>query len=787
MLYQNLKFSLCYILNNKAYSAMNLIGLVLGLAISLTVYLIIYQEVSYDRFHKNIRQIYQVMRYEKSETGSSISEEISTQYADALAQEVPEFEIVARIPSVQAPSIMINGNSLNEIGIYADSNLFKVFSFKLLNGKPKNVLDAGNYIVISESIANKYFPNLNPIGQAINIQGSSDQVFTVSGIMEDIPLKSTLKFDFIIPLQNYISQQTQGKDSQIKNPYKAYVKLNSGSDFSIVSNKTVLISSKFDFKEKNELFIFPFSKVHLFPVKYKDASGGGMIGAIVGLTVLGFLILFIACVNYTNLSTALFLKRSKDIGVKKIYGSTRGSLSLQFLLESFLISGSAIILGLLIANLIVPWFNRSFNWNLIIKFSDPIMIAGLLAILILTTLMSGSYPAFYLSSLNPLLILKGSDSKGRKNSGLRKILVIIQFFFAIFLIIISITSIKQINYIKNKDLGIKIEDRIMFPVNQNLLRYYKPLKGEILKLSSVENVTFTSQNPLLIWSDTKDIDFDAKGPGELHAFAYLEGDFDFIRTMGLRITEGRDFDKSLITDSSNFIISQKAAKIIGSGNVVGRRLRFANKEGVVIGVISDYHMTHMNFPIKPLIVLCNNRSYSSAIVKFKSGSSEEGTNEVRRVIESFDKDPERYYVKMTDAFLNIYKDNVFRIGKLSTIFSLLALWIACLGLISLSMFNAELRTKEIGIHRVHGAGILKIVRLLTMEYIIWVFISLFFAIPAGYLVVNKLFSRTAFHTELSFWIFLLAGVFVMFIAFVTVGYQAYRLAFKNPAETLKYE
>jgi ABC-type antimicrobial peptide transport system permease subunit len=445
------------------------------------------------------------------------------------------------------------------------------------------------------------------------------------------------------------------------------------------------------------------------------------------------------------------------------------------------------ILGLLMVNLIVPWFNRTFNWNLIIDYFDPIMIVGLSGILFLTTLLSGSYPAFYLSAMKPLMILKGSDAKGRKNTGLRKGLVIIQFFIAIFLIILSITFMKQINYIKHKDLGINISNRIMFPVNQNLLRYYKPLKDEILKLPSVDEVTFTSQNPMLIWSETKDVDFDAKEPDESQTFAYIESDFDFIKTLDLRITEGRDFDKSFITDSSNFIINQKAAKIIGSGNVVGSRLRFASKEGMVIGVISDYHMTHMNFQIKPLIMSCNNSSYSSALVKFKSGLVETGTNEVRKVIEKFDIDPERYYVKMADAFLNIYKDNVFRMGKLSIIFSALALWIACLGLISLSMFNAELRTKEIGIHRAHGAGILRIIRLLTMEYVIGVFISLFFAIPAGYLVVNKLFSRTAFHTELSFWIFLLAGVFVLFIAFITVGYQAYRLAFKNPAETLKYE
>jgi len=305
------------------------------------------------------------------------------------------------------------------------------------------------------------------------------------------------------------------------------------------------------------LFMFPFPKVHVLPVKYKDASGGGMIVAIVALSILGFLILLVACVNYTNLSTALFLKRAKGTGVKKIFGSTRGRLSLQFLLESFIISFMAMILGLLMANLIAPWFNRSFNWNLKVEYSDPVMIAGLFAILFLTTLLSGLYPASYLSSLNPLQILKGSDTKGRKNVGLRRMLVIIQFFFAIFLIILSITFIKQINYIKNRDLGVNIEDMIIFGLNQNLTRYSHAIKDEITKLSSVENITFTSQNPLLIWDETTDIDYDGKVPEETESFSFIQVDFDFIKTLDLRIIEGRDFDKSFITDSSNFIINEK--------------------------------------------------------------------------------------------------------------------------------------------------------------------------------------------------------------------------------------
>lgn len=787
MLSQNLKFALRYIISNKIYSVLNLAGLVLGLALSIIVYLILYQEISYDRFHKNIRQIYQVMEYEKKETGSSIRWEISNKTADILSQKVPEFEAISKIPSMPAPALMIDGQSLNDAGIYADKDLFKVFSFELIKGNVENVLGSVNNIVISESLASKYFPGNDPIGKVIKTQGTSQQFFTVTGIMKDIPVRSTIQFDYIIPFENFISHYASGKESQSKDLLRFYVKLNNRSLPLAVNQKIGSMVPESDLKEKSELFMFPFSKLHVMPVRYKDASGGGMMGAIIGLSILGFLILFVACVNYTNLATALSLKRTKDTGVKKIFGSSKLKLSFQFLLESFIISLTAMILSLIVANLIVPWFNHTFNWNLMVQFSDPVMISGLIIILIITTLLSGTYPAFYLSRLNPLQILKGSDAKGRKNSGLRKVLVIIQFFFAILLIIISITCIKQINYIKSRDLGVKIDNMIMFSLNRNLLRSGQPLKDEISRLSSVENVSFTSQNPLLIWSETSEIDYDGKVTEELPAFSFIETDFDFVKTLGLRITDGRDFDRSIYTDSLNLVINEKAAKTLGSKGAVGSRITFAKKEGTVIGVINDYHMTHMNFPIKPLIILCNKNYYTSAMVKFRPGMIESGTGEVKNIIGKFDRDPELRIIKMRDAFENIYKENVFKIGKLSIIFSLLALWIACLGLISISMFNAELRTKEIGIRKVHGAEVISIIAKMTHEYIDWVLISLVLAIPAGYLVVNKLFSRTAYHTKLSFWIFVFAGIIVLVITLCTVSWQAYRLALKNPAETLKYE
>jgi len=727
------------------------------------------------------------MQYEKNETGSSVQSEISNETADILSQKVPEFGAISKIHAIPAPALMIDGQSLNDIGIYTDQNIFKVFSFELIKGNSERVLESAYNIVISESLASKYFPDQDPIGKVINTQGTSKQFFTVTGIMKDIPVKSSIQFDYIIPFENFTSMYPAGNESNNQNRIKLFVKINKKSLPSIINQKIVSMVPESDSNGKKELFLFPFSKLHIMPVRYKDASGGGMMGAIIGLSILGFLILFVACVNYTNLATALSFKRAKDTGVKKIFGSSRRMLSFQFLLESFIVSLTALILSLVMANLMVPWFNSTFNWNLMVQFSDPVMIAGLVAILITTTLLSGTYPAFYLSGLDPLRVLKGSETKGRKNSALRKVLVIIQFFFAILLIIISTTCIKQINYIKTRDIGVNIDNMIMFRLNHNLLRNGNPLKNEISMLSSVENVSFTSQNPLLILSEDRDIDYDGKEDGELPAFSFIETDFDFIKTMGLRITDGRDFDRSVYTDSSNFIINEKAAKALGPNGTVGSRIRFAQKEGSVIGIINDYHMTHMNFPIKPLIITCNKNIYTSAIVKFRAGMAESGTVEVRNIIAKFDKDPEMTINKMRDAFENIYKENIFKIGKLSVIFSLLALWIACLGLVSISMYNAELRTKEIGIRKVNGASVFGIIVKMTHEYINWVLMSLVFAIPAGYIVVHKLFSRTAYHTKLSFWIFIIAGISVLIIALSTVSWQAYRLAVKNPAETLKNE
>jgi len=785
MLNQNFKFAIRYIISNKIYSVLNLAGLVLGLALSIVVYLIIFQEISYDRFHKDLNQIFQVMQYEKKETRSIISYDLSYTATEALTQRVPEFDFITMVPSAPAPSLRINEHSLNEHGIYADPDFFNVFSFKIIEGDMKNILEGKDLIIISEELAAKYFQGQDPIGKIINTQGTPEQIFTVAGILEDVPLKSTLQPDYIIPIENFFSAYPSREVK--KGFFNVYVKLNRGADQSAVNDKILSIASEADFEEDRDLFLFPYSKIHVLPVKYKDASAGGMIGAIIGLSIIGFLILFVACINYTNLATALSLKRTKDTGVKKIFGSSRNNLTFQFLLESFILSSVALIFGLIVANLIVPGFNRLFNWNLTIDYSDPLMITGLLSILIFTTLLSGTYPAFYLSRLNPLKILKGTDKRSVKNSRLRNVLVIIQFFFAVMLIIISVTSIKQINYIKNKELGVNIDNMLMFRLNPDLVRYGNSIKDEILKLSSVKNVTLSSQNPLLIWGETRDIDYDGKGTVEAPAFSVMGVDYDFVKTMDLKMTGGRNFDTSLITDSSSLIINETAARVLGSEISIGSRLTVEKREGTIIGIINDYHMTHMNFPIRPLIVTCNLNSYSTVIVKMHPGTDETVTNQVKEIIERFEKGSDTRIIKMSDAFEDIYDDNVFKIAKLSIIFSLLALWIACIGLVSLSMFNCELRTKEIGIHRVNGAGVLRIIRMLTLEYISRVLFSLIFAIPAGYLIVNKLFSRTAYHTDISLSIFLIASTIVMVIAFCTVGWQAYRLALKNPAETLKYE
>jgi hypothetical protein len=313
------------------------------------------------------------------------------------------------------------------------------------------------------------------------------------------------------------------------------------------------------------------------------------------------------------------------------------------------------------------------------------------------------------------------------------------------------------------------------------------IRDEVSRLSSVENVTLTSGNPLLIWNETTDLEYSGKGTDEIRNYAFFAADFDFVKTMGLKISEGRDYDKELSTDSVNFLINETAAKILGSAGKPGSRITFAKKEGTIIGVINDFHMTHMNFPIKPLIILCNQDQLTTLLVKFRPGMADSGKLKVGGIAGKFIGGTGTDSIDMHDAFENIYRENIFRVGKLSMIFAFLSLWIACLGLISLSMFNAEIRTKEVGIHMVHGAGIFQVIKMLSVEYARYVAFSFLFAIPAGFLLMNKLFSRTAYHTNISAAIFVVAALFVLVIALSTVSWQAYRIAVCNPAETLKYE
>lgn len=778
MFFYNFKTALNYLLKNRFYTILNLFGLVLGLAFSLIAYLIIYQEISYDRFHKDYREIYQVLKYEKKQTGTAINWNLAGETADILRKSIPEFTELTMIPSDNAPSLILNGMDLKAHGIYADSLFFKIFSFRLLKGNADEIFNDSKSIIISEDFAQRYFPGTDPVGQYLNVRGMPEKVLNIAGVFEDVPVRSSLQFDYLVPFQDYSSTGTEFMN--------VYVKMNSHFRSSDISEKIRTISLESEPEKSSELFLAPFYKLHVWPVRFRDAQAGGMVGAIIGLTTLGFLVLLIACINYMNLATALSIKRTKETGIRKILGTSRFRLSAQFMLESLLLSIMAMALAFLSARLIIPLFNRTFNWNLIVVINDRLMIAGLLVILLMTSLLSGSYPALYLSKLNPLQILKGSDSKGSKSSGLRKMLIITQFFFATVLVIISVSASKQIRYIKTKDIGVDINNMVMLTNCSKLIDNYQSVKDEMRHVPYVEDVTLTSCNPLIVLSESGNLDYTGKGNDEIKPFAFLGTDFDFVKTMGLKIKEGRNFDRQFSTDSSAFIINETAAKALGADVKTGSRIIFEGREGTIIGVVSDYHMTHMNFPIKPMILLCNKNLLTNFIIRFKPGMMNTGISEVKKIIKNFDNSGVTL-TTMHDAFENIYSENVFRIGKISIIFSCLALCIACLGLISLSMYNAELRTKEVGIHRVHGADIKRIVKMLTAEYARYVVYSFLFAIPAGYLLVSKLFSRTAYHTNISVMIFLMAALFVFLTAVCTAGWQALRIALRNPAETLKYE
>jgi ABC-type antimicrobial peptide transport system permease subunit len=755
---------------------------------ALVIFLWIYDESNYDQFHEKKDRLYQVFRYEKRVDGSSeISSTLSNPLAQVLLNEIPEIKAVTRVPWSPKALFKYNNKAFFEQGIKADTSFFDMFSFKLTQGDPAQVLKNPANIVISQKLAAKYFGTENPVGKQITLKDQGEQPFIVSGIFEDVKANSTLKFDYVTPFEAYLALNPWMKDSWGNLMLSIYIETKPNVSQSTIDKKIKDIFRNKSSFNNTDLFTQAYSTLHLYPQEYKDKKTDSLITVLFLMGITALIILIIACINFANLSTALSAKRSREIGIKKVLGSVRIRLIWQFLSEALIISAIGMLLTITFTELILPRFNQFFSKSLELNYFDPLAMATIVVIWLITAFISGIYPAFVISSFKPTEVLKSNTFNGLKGAGLKRALVVFQFSIAITLIIFTLAVTKQVQFVKNKNLGLDKENIVLFSFYDGISNHKNTFKQELESLPGVENVTYCSMNPLNVGQATKDPSWEGKKPDDDHWFSVIQTDFDFVKTFGIRIKEGRDFSPAYSTDTMNFVINEEAAKTMGLDPATDQKLSMWGKSGKIIGVVKNFHIDHLSVPIKPLVINIDPANTSVAFVRMTKGNNAATVKDIEKIYKKYESDYPFEYIFQTDYFKQAYKTNLFRIGTLSSIFSVLAIIISCLGLYGLSSFAAEQRTKEIGVRKVNGARIINIIQLLIFDFLKWVTLAYAIGISIAFFLTREFMGVFAFHAKVNVGIFIYAGLAAFGIAIFTVCWQAYRAASRNPVDSLRYE
>ncbi|OGU55525.1 MAG: hypothetical protein A2V66_07120 [Ignavibacteria bacterium RBG_13_36_8] len=775
------KITIRNLIKHKAYSFINIFGLAVGIACCLLILLWVEDELSYDKFNEKSDRLYRVARI----TGESQNERTPAILGPTLKDEYPEISNVSRYRGGRT-FIKLRDKFFDNLEMaYVDPSFFDLFTVNFIQGNAANALADNSSILLTESCANKLFGNSNPVGKIVKVGVKQDYI--VTGIIEDFPSDSHMRFDCLV---NFDSRDKSfesmfGENNWKLNGYSTYVLLKEGTDSGRFNDKIKDIIKRHRENSESEIFLQPVTEINLHPLEEE-----GNLKYLYIFSIIALFILTIACINFMNLSTARSSTRAKEVGMRKVIGAARSSLIKQFLGESFILTTFSVLIACLIVVLSLTYFNDLSGKEIeLSSIANPGMLLIVIAITIFTALLAGGYPALYLSSLIPSSIFKKSARSGRFAGLFRKYMVIFQFSISTLLIVGVSVVYKQLSYMVDTDMGYYKGHMIFFSAPQDYLNNFESIKSELLANPNVINTAIGSP-PMLLDFSVDNITWEGKNENEEIAFAKYHVDYNYVKTLGLQILEGRDFSKSISTDAEDaYIINETAAKVIGKP-VLNKKLTFDTDiiggSGRVIGVIKDFHHSSFHEKIIPLVLDINNEWVFSVIARINS-------HNIPSTIQFLE---DKWKERITDrpfeyAFFDEEIDNFYKkenqMAKLLGTFSVLAVVIACLGLFGLVTFITELRTKEIGIRKVLGSNVPWIVFILAKEFIKWVVIANVLAWPVAYFMMGKWLEGFAYRVDISIWIFIIAALVALSIALITIGSQTIKAASANPVDSLKYE
>ena len=805
MNYNNFKIAFRNLIRDKGYSFINIFGLATSMASVILIALWINHETSYDNYHKNTHRIYRITQHLNLNGRIIDLAKSPAPVGEAMVTDFPEVIRSVRFRTTGTTSIEYNNKNYREHNwVFADSSLLDIFTIPLVQGNTKQVLVQPNSAIISQNLASRIFGKDNPLGKSITL--TNDMNITIEGIYKDIPDNSHFHFNMIVSLSSIPDSRST---SWLNTNYNTYILVAPHTNIKTINDKLDDFALKHFGPDIERMFgksiaelsedgscshfkLQPLRDIYLHSDLMGELGDTGDVRTLYIMTAIGLFILLIACINFINLSTAQSLRRAREVGIKKTLGASRVKIMTQFFGETILLTLISLNFALVIAQLMLPIFNQLSNKELILDYTNPILILELLGIILVTGLLAGLYPATVLSSFKPIKTLKGIFVPSHNKASTQTILVIFQFAMSISLIIGTLVIFSQLRYIRHKDIGYNKNQVLILDQCQSLGNNAETFRHELLKNTMIDQVSITGFLPVPNYNSTSNVftgEHSAKDEYQLVNLWPI--DFEYAKTMGLKIVMGRDFNSKLASDSMSCLINETALRKFGWSDVKNRTLsRLTSLEGDtqsmrVVGVVKDFHFMSLHQTITPMVLYVGDHNTNISI-RYKGKDTHQVLDFVEKTWKRFLPQKQFSYNFMDERYQQIY-DRENRTKTIFLIFTLLSILISCLGLLGLSSYITQRRVKELGVRKVMGATTLSLVIMLIKQFSRWICVATVIAIPLTHILMTRWLNTFAYHTQLSWWLFALGASMALIIAMGTTAYQAYLAANRNPVESLRSE
>jgi putative ABC transport system permease protein len=795
----NLKLAWRSFKRDKLYSWIKISSLTIGIAACVLIALFVRKELNYDRYYQNTNRIYRLVKVDEKNGKIRKGVYMPAAMSTALMADFPEIEKSGRICNNEhfgagSNQIRVEGrldNSYENGVVFAEQKTLEILEAQFIYGNPKNALDKVYSMVITKSRAEKFFPNENPLGKTILINNDIKRPYVITGVIEDFPKNSHLEYYFFISLQNVFTNFF-GEEEQTSwsgNRYLTYCLVKKGTDIALLEKKLKNIVSRYDetYKKEKQYKLQPVTDIYMNREQVQDSQSHGDIQFIWILSTIAACILVLACINFINLFLAESGNRAKEVGFRKAIGAKRNSIVFQFISESILYSFISVLAGVMIAWFFLPYFNNLYSFSLSMPWKEWWFFLLIISFSAAIGIIAGFYPSLFLSRIESLKALKGKFNQPKKMSGIFSSLVIFQFAASIMLVICSTMVYRQMNYIMNKKVGFEKEQVLVLKSTNTLGTDISAFKNELLTIPNVQSVSASSFLPIEKTQRNSDSFWDKQKGRDASVVSQIwTVDCDYIKTLGMNIVEGREFSEQSTLDNSKAIINQTMAKELNLKNPLG--VQIANNEGQhweIVGVVEDFNFESLKTNISPLFMVQGNSNEVMAI-KVKTSGIQATLGSIKQKWDKFSPNQSIRYSFLDQEFAMMYNDTK-RMSSIILNFTFLAIFIACLGLFALAQFTIKKRIKEIGIRKVNGAKISEILTMLNKDFVKWVAIAFVIATPIASFVMHKWLENFAYKTNLSWWIIALAGLLALGIALITVSWQSWKAATRNPVEALRYE